>query len=96
MGLLITIFGFVYTFYGVMDSKGNIVRGNLHTSMYFSIVTWTTLGYGDVQPTENLRWVAALEALLGYVYMGIFTAFLWAVVTQRWKSIDYDSDSKVP
>jgi hypothetical protein len=40
-------------------------------SAYFSIVTWTTLGYGDYRPAESLRLVAGLEASLGYVFLGL-------------------------
>ncbi len=39
--------------------------------LYFSTVTWTTLGYGDFRPTEDARIWAAAEAFIGYIYMGI-------------------------
>lgn len=41
------------------------------TPYYFSIVTFTTLGFGDIQPT-NLAgeiWLV-LEVLLGYIMLG--------------------------
>lgn len=41
------------------------------TCAYFSIVTWTTLGYGDVQPTKPIRLAAALEAICGYFFMAV-------------------------
>jgi hypothetical protein len=41
-------------------------------SMYVSLVTLATLGYGDISPAEGwLRMVAPLESLLG---LGLFTA----------------------
>ena len=40
-------------------------------ALYFSIVTWTTLGYGDFSPSESIRLVAALEAMLGYLAMAL-------------------------
>jgi hypothetical protein len=40
-------------------------------AIYFSIVTWTTLGYGDLSPAPDIRIYASLEALLGYIYMAI-------------------------
>jgi hypothetical protein len=43
---------------------------------YFSIVTWTTLGYGDFRPTEAGRIYAASEALLGYFFMAISIGFV--------------------
>jgi hypothetical protein len=49
------------------------------TCLYFSIVTWTTLGYGDVRPSLDARLVAAFEALTGYfvmaVYISLFATF---------------------
>lgn len=44
--------------------------------LYFSIVTFTTLGYGDFRPSEAARPFAAMEALLGYVMLGLFVSVL--------------------
>ncbi|MCK5663832.1 MAG: two pore domain potassium channel family protein [Thiotrichaceae bacterium] len=41
-----------------------------------SAVTWTTLGYGDYSSTQGVRMLAALEAVIGYLYFGIFVAFV--------------------
>lgn len=42
-------------------------------SGYFSVVTITTLGYGDIAPkTEPARIIVAIEALLGVVTIGFF------------------------
>lgn len=42
-------------------------------SLYFSIVTITTLGYGDLTPlTDTGKAIAALEALAGIVLLGLF------------------------
>lgn len=50
------------------------------TALYFSIVTFTTLGYGDFQPSEGMRLLAAEEALFGYVFLGFMVgaAIHWA------------------
>ena len=45
--------------------------------LYFSIVTWTTLGYGDFRPSPDTRMYAASQAVLGYFYMGILIAKLF-------------------
>ena len=52
-------------------------------SLYFSIVSWTTLGFGDLQPRGWMRLVAASEALIGNIFLGTFIALLFAVVTRR-------------
>jgi len=43
-------------------------------SLYMSIVTFTTLGYGDTHPLGNTRYIAALEALLGLLSYSSFVA----------------------
>lgn len=43
-------------------------------ALYFSIVTFTTLGYGDFQPHPTLRLAAAFHALIGYTYLGLLVA----------------------
>lgn len=45
-------------------------------SLYYSMVTFTTLGYGDYTPLSNLRLVAACEALLGAMSIGALIASL--------------------
>lgn len=42
--------------------------------LYFSVSTFTTLGYGDFVPTPETRVVASVEALSGYVLLGLIVA----------------------
>lgn len=50
--------------------------------MYYSFVTITTLGYGDVTPvTELARLLALLEAVLGQLYLVILIARLVGLYT---------------
>ncbi len=47
------------------------------TSLYMSVVTFTTLGYGDAHPIGVTRILAATEALLGFfVYSAFVATFL--------------------
>jgi hypothetical protein len=44
---------------------------------YFSLVTLTTLGYGDIVPATNaVRGLATVEAVVGQFYLGVFIALL--------------------
>ena len=43
-------------------------------ALYFSIITWTTTGYGDLIPIGASRWVACSEVLLGTLYNGLALA----------------------
>jgi hypothetical protein len=45
-------------------------------ALYFSVITWTTLGYGDFIPSAECRPWAAAEALTGYAMMPLFITAL--------------------
>ena len=58
---------------------------SLHEAFYFSLVTFTTLGYGDI--TLNSKWqlLAGIEGMVGIVVFGLITALLFAVIQKSWK-----------
>ncbi len=47
------------------------VIGTLFDSLYFSVVTFTTLGYGDVQPIAFSRVVATVETIAGSALLAL-------------------------
>ena len=53
---------------------------NFSTAIYFSFVTITTLGYGDISPVFPLaRFLVYMEAIVGVFYMAILVASLVGV-----------------
>lgn len=52
-------------------------------SLYFSVVTFSTLGYGDISPCPPTRPFAAAHALIGNVHLGLFAAAAYAFVRSR-------------
>ncbi len=53
---------------------------NFATAIYFSFVTITTLGYGDISPVLPLaRFLVYMEAIVGVFYMAILVASLIGV-----------------
>ena len=53
---------------------------NIGSAMYFSFVTLTTLGYGDITPVNTFaRSLAFLEAALGKIYLTVLIASLVGV-----------------
>jgi hypothetical protein len=55
-------------------------------AVYFSAVTFTTLGYGDITlGVEQWRLLSGIEALDGVLLLGLSTAILFAVVHQIWR-----------
>jgi hypothetical protein len=61
------------TISGAAESEAALVP----TFTYFSFVTLTTLGYGDITPaTTYARTLAFLEALIGQLYLAVMVATL--------------------
>ena len=56
------------------DACQPVMEDDFWTAVYFSTVTFTTLGYGDYRPSPDARPVAALQAVLGYIYLGLLVA----------------------
>lgn len=52
----------------------------LERALYFSTVTYTTLGYGDVTMAEGWRLLSSLEAANGIIMFGWTTALIVAAV----------------
>src|SRR6184192_71301 len=47
------------------------------TGFYFSFITLSTVGYGDITPISRLaRWLAAMEAMTGLLYVAVLIARL--------------------
>jgi hypothetical protein len=55
---------------------------DLKTAFYFSAVTYTTTGYGDLVLPEQWRLLAGVEALTGILMCGWSTGFFMAVVSR--------------
>ena len=50
---------------------------NGFNAFYFSFITLSTVGYGDITPLSRIaRWLAALEAMTGLLYMTVLIARL--------------------
>ena len=50
------------------------------TAFYFSMVTFTTLGYGDVVLTGNWRTLASIQAANGVIVFGWTTALIFVFI----------------
>ncbi len=53
---------------------------SLERALYFSSVTFTTLGYGDITLQEGWQLLSSLEAANGVILFGVSTAFVFAVM----------------
>jgi len=71
--LTYTLVIFISTFFYFYIPEIFEEKITISDSLYFSVVTITTLGYGDLSPISNCgKTIAALEALLGVILIGIF------------------------
>jgi len=68
----IAAWAFFYVWQGAMP--------DMASAFYFSAVTYTTTGYGDLVLAPEWRLVGAVEALTGILMCGWSTAFFVAVV----------------
>lgn len=54
-----------------------------HKAMYFSVCSYTTVGYGDVVLAPRWWMLGAFEACIGVLMMGWSTGILLAVVSRQ-------------
>jgi len=68
----IAVWAAMYAWIGAIET--------MQTSLYFSAVTYTTTGYGDVVLPEKWRVIGGVEALTGILMCGWSAAFFFAVI----------------
>ena len=85
------ICGFIYAIIGRVDPNAFTIPAttasylgdnlaDVSSAMYFSFVTLTTLGYGDITPINDFaRSLAFLEAAMGQIYLTVLIASLVGV-----------------
>ncbi len=49
-------------------------------ALYFSTVTFTSLGYGDITLQERWQLLSGFEAMNGIILFGVSTAFVYAAI----------------
>ncbi|GAD88412.1 MULTISPECIES: ion transporter [Vibrio] len=82
VAILVTIFGSLLY---VIEGPDNGFT-SIPTSIYWAIVTITTVGYGDISPVTTLgRAVASLTMLLGYSILAVPTGIITAEMSQEVK-----------
>ena len=59
---------------------GAHVLPDFETSLYYSLKSYTTVGYGDVLPPLSWRLLGPMEAAIGVLMLGWSTAIIVAAV----------------
>ncbi len=83
------VMAFAISFYMLGEAAFDIshqdtLGWNFFTSVYYSVVTFTTLGYGDITPRTPLAaTVVMIEVVVGYFMLGILISILATKVARR-------------
>jgi hypothetical protein len=60
---------------------------SLLSCVYFSFVSYTSLGYGDQVPVGLIRYTAGLEALTGLVLIAMTASFMYFQIEKFWSEL---------
>jgi uncharacterized protein YjbI with pentapeptide repeats len=84
---LALIFGVIFYLLGEQSfamSNQDSLGWSLFTTMYYSVVTFTTLGFGDITPRTPLAaGLVMVEVVTGYLMLGILISILATKVARR-------------
>lgn len=84
----IWVFAIAYFFMNRAPGWGTF-RGNFDGSLldcaYFSFTTYTTLGFGDIEPLQEVRYLTGIEALTGFVLITWTASFLFLEMQRHWR-----------
>jgi len=64
---------------------GGEFDGSFSDYLYYSFASFTTLGFGDIVPEGNFRWLTGIEALTGFVLITWSASFLFLEMSQNWR-----------
>jgi Ion channel len=86
---VLEIWLFALGYYIMIHSGGfGTLSGNIDHSLldcsYFSFTTYTTLGYGDIEPSGHLRFLTGLESLTGLVMITWSASFVYLGMQKYW------------
>ncbi len=87
----IWMFAFGYHFLIRFTSLGSLIAIDSGESiqdvldcLYYSFITYTTLGFGDLIPTGSLRFLTGLESLTGLVLITWTASFMYFQMQKYW------------
>jgi hypothetical protein len=86
---VVEIWLFAATYYLMVTSLQWGTFNGAHTGLlvdcfYFSFTTYTTLGFGDIQPIGDIRYLAGVESLTGLVLITWTASFLYIEMQNYW------------
>ena len=85
----IWVFGLGYFYLTQSGQFGSLEGGFTHTLSdcgYYSFVTYTTLGFGDLIPKGHIRFLTGMEALTGLLLITWTASFMYIQMKRGWKT----------
>lgn len=77
---VISFFAVLYWFFGCIYLIGESPVESFWKLLYFSITTFSTLGYGDMYPVGGMRFIAGIQSLIGAFFVALFVV----VFARKW------------
>jgi hypothetical protein len=63
--------------FGMKSELAGISQPNLITTFYYTVITLSTLGYGDITPSTSLGMaLAGIESILGIIWLAILASII--------------------
>ncbi|WP_100429898.1 ion channel [Flavobacterium sp. 1] len=86
---IISIFGFLYQYTSsICYSKNDSIVGNFWDCFYFSLVSFQTIGYGDIFPFLPIAKILIfIESIFQTIFISLFSGFLIYFFIKRPKDV---------
>lgn len=86
----VEVWAFAIVYYGMLHWGGfghfeGRFDATLLDCVYFSFTTFTTLGFGDIEPVGGLRYLTGIEALTGFMLITWTASFLFIEMQRYWR-----------
>jgi hypothetical protein len=85
----IMLFAVAY-YFKIRSTHFGALQGHFDNSLtdcsYFSFTTYTSLGFGDIKPTGDIRFMVGLEALTGLLLIAWTASFMFLEMQKLWKT----------
>lgn len=75
---------------GAIDSDAEGFEADLQDYFYYSFVTYTSLGLGDIVPRAHMRLLTGVEALTGLLMIGWTASFVLTEMREHWDKNYHD------
>ena len=90
--LLHIVHAFIWAFCIYLMPESHIDFANFFDIFYYSLVTFTTLGYGDLTISTDWKLLSGIEAINGIMLIGWSTALMYTLIQNIFKTLTAKDD----